>query len=187
MSSPLKTFPDSFSNLKNITALSLEGLNLSKYPIMINEMTDMKSINLSLNPNLSLEETINNLSENNNIVEFAFNNNNVYSIPDNISDMKSLQILCLAGNTLDKISSSIFKLYKLERLVLSHNSIDTIPEGIEKLKDLHEFDVRGNWILHISEKLYELDKPKFCLYLNLINNEDYNTLKENMPSSKIIK
>lgn len=179
------TLPNSFGNLKNLTALtignislnnlengfknltSLERLmissaNVSALPASIGNSTLLKEITIR-NSNLAkLPIEINKLTQ---LSTLSLEGNNLVSIPD-ISNLSQLKTLSLNHNKLASLTSSIGNITTLETIELNYNQLKTLPEEIGNLPYLVSIRASNNKLTTLPENIGK------CLMLSTIGVDD---------------
>jgi internalin A len=127
---------------ENWTSLDLINRGITKIPIEIEQLTNLRKLFLG--------------------------NNQITVIPTAICRLKKLKILHLDSNQITDIPTEIEKLTDLEDLYLGRNQITAIPIEIEKLTKLKILDLSRNQITAIPTKIGKLTNLE---YLNLSRNQ----------------
>lgn len=89
--------PSKIKNLKQLETLQLNVNAISKIPIELTELTNLKSLDLTDNTGLS---DIDNIVKLENLEILSLNGCNISKLPDNIGQLKKLKSLGLAGNNI---------------------------------------------------------------------------------------
>ena len=137
----------------NATALNLNGLQLTKFPIEILELTGLTGLNLSGNQLTSIPETIGLLTG---LEKFFLSDNKLTTLPVTIGQLTRLGSLNLRDNQLSTIPDGIGKLTDLYYLNLSKNQLTRIPETIGNLPWLNHLDVDSNKLVSLPETMRNL-------------------------------
>jgi Leucine-rich repeat (LRR) protein len=106
----LKSIPDEFVLLKNVSFIEFSSNNLNVIPSQIFLLVSLKGISLDYN--------------------------HIEVIPENISVLTNLQTLYIAHNELRWISESICMLTKLLQISIEYNNLQSIPSSISLLTNL---------------------------------------------------
>ncbi|MBK9461621.1 MAG: leucine-rich repeat domain-containing protein, partial [Sphingobacteriales bacterium] len=162
-------------NLKNvsldITALDLQGQNLSTLPEIVCQQTQLKVLLLNGTKLTTLPISLRKLT---NWPRLSYNQ--LTTLPESISKLTNLQTLYLQGNQLTTLPESISKLTKLQTLNLSYNQLTTLPESISKLTKLQTLNLSYNQLTTLPESISKLTKLQT---LNLSYNQ-LTTLPESI-------
>ncbi|MBS1524300.1 MAG: hypothetical protein JST19_01545 [Bacteroidetes bacterium] len=153
-SKDLKEFPIEIFEQKDVEALDLSThtghwdtwLNpniFSTIPDRINEIRNLKRLNLS--------------------------RTEVRALPETFRDLKNLTFLDLSSTKLNEIPGVVFQLYNLETLIMEDCQIELIPADILKLKNLRVLNLNNDRIKGIPAEIGKLDKlEELHLYNNLL-------------------
>ena len=148
-----QTFKEFFANN------SIDGnLNSKYYSIG----TDDSLIMLLSNRNLTDLEGLDTLSIKNrsiadfNTLELFLRNNQLTSLPEEISKLTNLQTLSLSNNQLTSLPEEISKLTNLQELSLSNNQLKSVPEEISKLTNLWELHLSSNQLTSLPDSIGNL-------------------------------
>lgn len=169
---------EGIADLESLETLVLSHNKLEYYPGSIDNLTNLKLLDLSYNPDIKKLDLTNSQKPNlkildlsyTGLVEFLFGSNSFDSLiklnldgnklkmlPDSIGTVKSLKILYLSNNNLDTISPSIGSLNELTKLYLYNNKkLTDLPIEIKKLKKLKTLDLRNTQISF--ENLKKIDE-----------------------------
>lgn len=133
-----------------------------------NLFTNLKTINLSYNYLVKLQEAIFDPFENLQFLDLSHNFINTLT-PFTFEGMKNLLYLNISHNRISDINSSLFRFNNLKTLELSHNRLADIKQvDFEKLINLETLDLSSNSILVIEKKVFS--NLQRLVYLDLSNN-----------------
>lgn len=116
-----------FSNMINLTDLTLINCGLSHIPNSIYKVTTLKLLNLNNNNIHSIDKDIKNLV---NLQDLYITNNKISSLPDEIGSLKSLSTFCISENSLTELPKSIGNLRNLKYLYINNNQLLSLPSEI---------------------------------------------------------
>jgi Leucine-rich repeat (LRR) protein/serine/threonine protein phosphatase PrpC len=136
--------PRFFQSMKSLTKLDLSDNYFPVLPISLYGCTRLGFLNIFANNLKYLAPELGNLLH---LREFYAGNNELSSLPEEMSIVSQLRVLHLAGNTLSNISLA---LPHLEKLYLGRNLIDQFPSGLSKCPNLEALDLSGNQIHEIA-------------------------------------
>src|SRR5262245_21353604 len=103
---------------QNATELDLFGLGLTEVPATLNELSQLRSLNLG--------------------------GNQLREVPIALVKFKQLQELDLFSNQLGEVPSTLFELRQLQKLDLSENQLRYVPDALGELLQLKELDLQHN-------------------------------------------
>ncbi|MEG4214459.1 COR domain-containing protein [Microcoleus sp. Pol14C6] len=129
------------------------GNQLTEFPDVVLQLTNLKILNLSNNQITQIPEEIGQLS---NLTQLDFRSNQITSIPDAIWQLSHLTKLDLGFNQITSIPEAIAQLSHLTILDLSSNRITFIPEAIGQLSNLTGLALYNNQITFIPEAICQL-------------------------------
>lgn len=118
IASSLYKLPESILKHNKLEKLVLVGNSLESVPLWFNQLTKLRSLDLSYNPSLKIDTTLKILSEVPNLEELSLRGNNLYHIPGSILGLKKLTSLNLSRNQLWTLPVEFSWLDNLERLSL---------------------------------------------------------------------
>jgi len=130
----LHSLPSEFTDLINLETLVLGSLvvsggELTKLPIEITHLTNLRKLDLNDNQLTELPKEIGNLSK---LTSLEINENKLSNLPEEIGNLRNLQLLELRYNKLTSLPKEIIHLENLETLDLRGNSLPIPPEILEK-------------------------------------------------------
>jgi hypothetical protein len=123
------------------TMLILVGLNLSKLPSVIGELTRLERLYLSGNKLTTLPNEIGNLTQ---LQKLSLPENKLVTLPPSIGNLTHLQWLYVHSNELTTLPDEIWTLPHLEHLELSNNELTTLSPQIGNLSQLQRLDLSNN-------------------------------------------
>ena len=153
--------------LSKLNQLSLAGNLLQE----LNDMIRAESLDLSSNPYLNLEISIEQLAANGNLKSLNLAYNSFAELPSNVQKLNKLESLNLRGNELTSLPESIGLLTKLKVLKIDNpdsyvysNQIKELPSSIGNLYDLDSLFLAGNQLAGLPASFANL---KALRYLDL--------------------
>ncbi|MCH2045946.1 MAG: leucine-rich repeat domain-containing protein, partial [Saprospiraceae bacterium] len=191
--------PKELFQLKDLEYLSLEGTNLIHVPSELNQLENLKTLNLSWNEGLvfdkdlhlpNLESVIFSQCKLEEIPAFVFKakrlktinfrRNYLQKIPKELAELQNLSYLDLSFCGIEEVSEFVFELQWLNELDLSVNRIKQLPEQLGKLVLLNRLYLHKNKLESFPDSLGKLTKLEF---LQLEENQ-LQTLPESIGDCK---
>lgn len=152
--------------------------------------------NTAVNDNQNIPSNINTDNENTSIVS-VLSNRNVLNLsgqgltkaPDYIFNQTNLEELNLSNNRIGQaLQSQIQNLKNLKVLNLSNNNFTGVPAEVGQLRNLEILNLSNNQLTGLPNELGNLSKLKLLdLSGNNYSEMDLQKIKENLPSSTVIK
>lgn len=143
------------ARLKGLQHLDLKGLGLTTIPDEIRELTQLKSLDLSINCDLSETSNLHSLVE---LTTLNLSNTAISCISKEICSLRELRNLNVSDNKLSTFTDEFSQLSNLEILKLQRNHFQAIPSCVFALSDLKELDLMSNQISIIPPNIAELGK-----------------------------
>ncbi len=114
---------------------------------------------------------------------------NLTKAPEYIFTQVTLVVLDLSDNKLSgALQAEIRHLQNLKALDLSHNNFTGVPAEIGQLKNLETLNLSNNQLTGLPYELGNLSRLKLLdLSGNAYSEADLSKIRENLPSSTIIK
>ncbi|CAF0884089.1 unnamed protein product [Rotaria sp. Silwood1] len=103
-----------------------------------------------------------------NLKNLSLRNNQITQLPDCFGQLKKLENIQLGQNQLRSLPSSFANLSSLRQLIISNNRFTTIPESILKLPNLQLLDLSSNQITQIPDQIQTLQVDELNLNDNRI-------------------
>ncbi|TFF87807.1 MAG: DUF4062 domain-containing protein, partial [Promethearchaeota archaeon] len=167
------------------TSLDLSNNNLTKVPISLTELKDLKSLYLQNNKLQSLPRSISKMK---NLVELNIDNNQLEEIPDSLNSLENLQNLFLENNILKVLPEKLKNLSNLKYLDLTQNNLSNLPNDICYLSSLKFLRVTYNNLKSLPKEFKNLTNlitlhlggnkfskfPKSIKYLTNLENLVFN-------------
>lgn len=132
----------SSSEFSNTTELIWNESGLTKFPLVVTEMPQLKKLSLRENFIETIPDEISKLS--NTLTEFDIALNKVKEIPKSIGKLKKLVTFRINDNHLEKVPSEIGDCNLLQFWEVNHNSLTVLPESIKQLLNLQIVDFSYN-------------------------------------------
>lgn len=142
----LVSLPSEIGVLTNLVELYLKRLYIQIIPPSIQNLKNLRVLDLSMNDIEVLPDELYQLSD---LQELTLNNNLLQTISPNIKNMANLSILSLSNNNLIEIPAEIGELLDLSELYIDGNFIQTLPSSLVYLH-LEILDIRNNPYLNIQ-------------------------------------
>jgi hypothetical protein len=136
-----------------LTALRLDGNQLTSIPPEIGQLTNLTDLSLDCNQLTSIPPEIGQLT---NLTALLIHTNQLTSIPPEIGQLTNLTALRLDGNQLTSIPPVIGQLTNLTALRLDGNQLTSIPPEIGQLTNLITLTICRNEITHIPANVTRL-------------------------------
>lgn len=160
----LKTFPTVVLSAKKLNTLSLAGNKFSTIPLKIEQLQELKT--LDLDNNIYLKELPYTITQLQQLEQLKLSNCALRTLPDNFGNLKNLKELRLANNHLQELPESFFELENLEKLSISNNLIPLTKDFLDRLLQLPSLRYLLLEKLPITPKIYKeyynpILKPRF--------------------------
>lgn len=171
--------PESFSKLENLTDLEIFNCPIKTFPKQLKELPNLVSLNFSMNGNLDLESTYQNLEDffangkSQSTVQLLYlNDNKLTKLPTSLRNMKKLGMLDLAYNKLVELPALVD--VSLIQFMADYNKLESIPNNFCITDDLELFSVTCN------------NLKKFPILLsNMRNNGQYSIEEVDLSINQI--
>jgi Leucine-rich repeat (LRR) protein/GTPase SAR1 family protein len=160
--------PDSIANLTNLTSLNLSVNQITEIPESIVNLTNLTSLDLRWNKITEIPDSIANLT---NLTSLNLSVNQITEIPESIANLTNLTNLDLSNNKITEIPDSIVNLIHLTSLNLGFNQITEIPVAISNLTNLTILNLNFNRINEISAAIVNLTHLTELYFSNNIITE----------------
>ena len=141
--------------------LNLSLRRLTKIPIEVFNILNLKHLNLSIN---QLQEIPIDIRKMINLTHLYLSNNNLTEISSRIENLTKLKSLYLNNNKLISLPDEIGNLTKLKSLYLNNNELISIPNSLGNLGNLKYLDISDNHIISIPNSI------RNCRELNIFYN-----------------
>jgi C-terminal of Roc, COR, domain/Ras of Complex, Roc, domain of DAPkinase/Leucine Rich repeats (2 copies) len=138
---------------ENAIELDLGELGLTNLPEAIATLTQLQSLNLSVNKLTELPEAIAALTQ---LQTLDLSQNQLMDLPEVVACLTQLQTLDLSYNELTQLPEAIAALTQLQTLNLDDNNLREIPQVVQNLRRLKELQVGGNSLQAIPDWISEL-------------------------------
>lgn len=117
-----------------------------------------------------IQEIPSTIKELSTLTSLSLPDNDIQTIPIELSALKTLKIIDLSGNEeLDNVNN-IEKIVNLEYLYLSRCHLTEMPANIGNLKHLKELDLEGNWINGMEQIRIKKALPNCKIKFSKIKN-----------------
>lgn len=132
-----------------------------------NDLSDIRSLNLSHNGIISLGSHISALKDNLTVLDLSFNNLN--DLPEDFVELQNLKNINLAFNRFESIPDCLFDIKGLAELNMSYNKLSGVPSKgkFANLEALSILNLAGN---HLTEFPVSICESKSLSKLYLSNN-----------------
>tara|TARA_R110002051_G_scaffold3396_1_gene18400 strand:+ start:40773 stop:43532 length:2760 start_codon:yes stop_codon:yes gene_type:complete len=159
------------------TSLNLGGLDLTKLPVEISQLTQFEKLGLMANQLTDLPAKIGKLTQ---LKELDLSCNELTTLPAEIGNLRQLEVLLLDNNQLTALPAEIGKLTKLTRIYLYNNQLTDLPVEIGKLSRLRILDLRYNQLINLPDTIGNLKRlEELELRENKLSALPVNILKLN--------
>jgi|GEM_PF-1833774 len=144
----LKSLPEDWSGLSELTHLNLAANELTSLPESLSELTNLVDLDLTSNNFVDFPEAITSMTA---LRELGLGRNwNLTNIPDGIGDLKELECLYVWGTSVSSCSPRLGELTNLRELHVSgHKNTDTLFEVLGKLQGLKSLSLKD--LEHLTE------------------------------------
>lgn len=157
--------PLSLKNCKNIENISLSNCNFIEFPLILLELEQLKTIDISSNDIQFLPNFISNFKK---LECLIFDNTKIKNIPYSIEYCELLREIHGKNSYLEFIPETIGNLKELEFLYIPRTRITSLPESIIHCSKLKIIDIEKTYIQQIPN-FGHLDHLK---YIETIYTED---------------
>ncbi|XP_056167817.1 disease resistance protein RUN1-like isoform X2 [Syzygium oleosum] len=173
-----QSWPDLLGNLKRLSTLKMENMELLELPDSIGEMAGLQKLSLRNSSVNQLPESIGKLKS---LVKLNLSCTNIGELPDSIGELKRLEKLDIGECKLRKLPEAIGKLEKLAHLSVSECRFmeGEIPVEIGALSSLKELDLSGTRISKVPSSISRLSQLQI---LDLLDCHELQELPE-LPTS----
>jgi hypothetical protein len=161
--------PDGLQQLKDLKVLNISKNLLHSLPEWISNLTNLETLHLYNNHFTYLPEDIKDL---NNLKELNFGYTQITEIPDWISNLSLLEELAFPYAPVKQISQSTKQLKQLEKLDLSETNITSLPSSLSKMDSLSKLTITTSLCQQTTEFPPQLKKLRIRVYGNEINMRD---------------
>ncbi|KAF8025347.1 hypothetical protein BT93_F2250 [Corymbia citriodora subsp. variegata] len=147
--------PNSLGNLKFLSTLRMENMELLELPESIGDLTGLQCLSLSHSSVIDLPSSIGKLRS---LVELTLSHTKVTELPNSIGELKRLQVLLMPGCKLRKLPKAIGMLEKLRELVAYDCELldGEVPSEIGALSSLRILDLGGTRICKLPTSIKRL-------------------------------
>jgi Leucine-rich repeat (LRR) protein len=149
----LTTLPDSIDQLTQLRELDLEGNQLTTLPTTIGQLSHLRFLILKNNQLSSLPDSIGELSE---LEGLYLANNRLTALPESFGQLSHLGYINLTNNQLTTLPKSFGQLGQLTHLKLQGNQLITLPDSIGKLSKLTELCLQRNHLRTLPSSIGQL-------------------------------
>lgn len=173
----LDVFPESITNLRHLTYLTLCKNSIKSIQDTIGNLESLRSLDLSMNKITKLPETISNCK---NLEVLRLRGNLITELPQSIGNLTLLNRLEVYSNSLSLLPDSIGKLVNLKRLHIGKNKLESLPVSMQNLQSLESLDLQDNKFDTIPKHIGNLKSLKSIL----INGNEFKA--ENISYTPLI-
>ena len=178
----LTTVPGDIADLADLIALDMEHNELSSLPLNeLRNVTRLRHIDVSNNYLRTLRSGLSiDLPR---LELFYLSQNELVSLPSDISNLRNIQLLYLSQNELVSLPSNISNLRNIQILKLDHNQLVSLPSDISNLRNIQLLKLDHNQLVSIPE----LSRSKKLLFLRLDGNHLSSLSNYTFPIRSILK
>jgi internalin A len=157
----LRNVPAGIGNLSQLQTLDLSVNLLSELPEELANCTLLKTLDISNNHNF--EEIPSIVLEYRNLTALDVSGNGITQIPNEIGNLKRLRYLSLRGNKISELPKSLTQLDSLDSLDLGFNRLTSasFPVGLGNLKNLE-------WLNLVNNAINSTDMLNGCHQINTL-------------------
>ncbi|KAF8025351.1 hypothetical protein BT93_F2252 [Corymbia citriodora subsp. variegata] len=152
-----QSWPDSLGNLKGLSTLRMEQLELLELPDSIGEIPGLQELSLS---DSSVEKLPNSIGKLKSLVELNLSRTNIIELPDSIGELLRLKELLMESCKLRKLPQAIGMLEKLEYLEASNCKFleGEIPMEIGALSSLKTLSLNNTGFSEVPPTISQLSR-----------------------------
>lgn len=150
----LKSLPEEFAALSNLTRLTMAKNKLTTIPSTIFALRELTHLDLRLNQLVNPIPPIISRLERLQTLNLSFNQ--IKSFPLVLASLPSLTDLNLSSNGMSEFKSKLNSMNELTFLRLANNNLTELPSDVGKLTVLMELDLSHNSLLHLPPELGKL-------------------------------
>jgi len=136
-----RLIPSLFGRGEAVSTLDLSHNELTRLPLELQVLTQLRELNLSTNRIASFPKALMDLPS---LFCLNLGSNELEQIPSAIGYLNKLRELDLSDNGISEIPPVLGDLHMLRRLDLSWNQISVLPDHLSKLSCLQELNLAGN-------------------------------------------
>lgn len=151
--STVKFFEEIADRFPLLEYLELYSCNLRALPGAIGRLVQIRMLNLTGNPILSLPESIKTLTR---MQELRVSDMGLSILPDWVFALPDLRVLDASKNYLSRLPVAVRQAVRLERLDLSHNPLEFIPDGLAALQRLEYLNLENSNLRQVPASVYSL-------------------------------
>lgn len=149
----ITTFPKTFSELKYLKVLKVDGLGLKKLPEAIGTFSGLEELVASGNEITVVPDWVGGLKK---LKVLDVSENMIKSIPAAVGGCESLEELKAGVNEITAVAPEVCGLKKLRVIELPENKVKTLPDAIGGLTSLKTLDLSGNELKKLPDSIYSL-------------------------------
>jgi Leucine-rich repeat (LRR) protein len=127
-----RSMEEALKDPEDVKEISFYFDDITALPQTVLKLNNLEAVTIDRCPKLDIRQAIGVLSKLPNLKSFAYNHNDLASLPEDIANLKDLTELALVDNKLVTLPATISKLEKLKALNLSEN---------QSLDFVHTFDL----------------------------------------------
>ncbi|KAF5459631.1 hypothetical protein F2P56_019566 [Juglans regia] len=157
--SSLEDFPEIECEMEFLYGICLEGTGIKELPVSIENLTELKQLDLDDTGIKELPSSIGNLTK---LEVLSLNDTCIKELPSSIGNLSELEKLYLNGTVIKELPSSFGNLAKLEALYLNGSSIEELPSSFGNLTQLRYLYARGcKNLVHLPSTIDRLQNLRF--------------------------
>ncbi|MCU0444292.1 MAG: leucine-rich repeat domain-containing protein [Microscillaceae bacterium] len=149
-------------NPEKVEFLRLSKRNLKEWKIKdISQFKNLKGAYLGENPDLKIDEIVEQLAQAPNLTELELSGNQLTHLPKALAKCKNLKTIWLVNNPKMNFTEAIAELASLPNLMevwLSDNGLVQLPENLDKLQNLEILYLNANNFAKLPNNLGKLPK-----------------------------
>ncbi len=140
---------------------------LTELPESLSQLTQLQSLNLSINKLTTLPEWLSHLTQ---LQSLDISHNQLTILPESVCKLPQLKVLSLYSNALLGLPEEFVDLELLEDLNIGKNPFDSLPEQLSNCKQLKRLVLSGIHLTEIPETLRGYNRLE-KLYVNDVGIE----------------
>ncbi|HEX8331776.1 MAG TPA: hypothetical protein VF622_04095 [Segetibacter sp.] len=154
-SNQLSNLSNSFSKLKKLEEINLQGNRFDTFPQSLTNLSNLKKVDLSYNVLAYIPEDIKHLKH---LQNLHIESNKLKSLPSTLGSLNSLKFLKVSRNQLEHLPLSFGTLRNLDTVYLDDNKLQDLPEPLSALKHLTLLNLRNNYLSALPSSINDLEK-----------------------------
>lgn len=173
----ISTLPPNLYRLSKLKSLTLTDNNFTEVPTAVGTIPKLETLIMDRNPISSVDPVVAHISRlrllnlshcaltafpvevlNPNIESLILGQNDLGSVPGEISNMTSLESLGLYDTGISSLPSTLFDMTWLKILQVSSNKLNSLPSAVSGMSSLFSLHISNNRLEHLPEQICNMTK-----------------------------